>query len=82
MNAKDFEKRNRAITDCYEPGSTFKIIVGAAVIEEKEVNLNTRFDCSKGQYRLEMPLYTMSTNMACLPLKRLYRNHQMSVLRC
>ncbi|MEK7196759.1 MAG: penicillin-binding protein 2 [Nitrospirota bacterium] len=48
MNAKDFEKRNRAITDCYEPGSTFKIIVGAAVIEEKEVNLNTRFDCSKG----------------------------------
>lgn len=48
MNAKDFEKRNRAITDCYEPGSTFKIIVGAAVIEEKEVNLDTRFDCSKG----------------------------------
>lgn len=48
MNAKNFEKRNRAITDCYEPGSTFKIIVGAAVIEEKEVNLDTRFDCSKG----------------------------------
>ncbi|MBI5203811.1 MAG: penicillin-binding protein 2, partial [Nitrospirae bacterium] len=43
-----FEKRNRAITDCYEPGSTFKIIVGAAVIEEKEVKLDTRFDCSKG----------------------------------
>lgn len=48
MNAKDFEKRNRAITDCYEPGSTFKIIVGSAAIEEKEVNLDTRFDCSKG----------------------------------
>lgn len=46
--AKDFEKRNRAITDCYEPGSTFKIIVGTAAIEEKEVNLDTRFDCSKG----------------------------------
>jgi cell division protein FtsI (penicillin-binding protein 3) len=46
--AKDSEKRNRAITDCYEPGSTFKIIVGAAAIEEGIVNLNTKFDCSRG----------------------------------
>jgi len=46
--AKDFEKRNRAITDCYEPGSTFKIIIGTAAIEEGTVNLNTKFDCSKG----------------------------------
>jgi cell division protein FtsI (penicillin-binding protein 3) len=46
--AKDFEKRNRAITDCYEPGSTFKIIVGSAAIEEGIVRLDTKFDCSKG----------------------------------
>lgn len=46
--AKDFEKRNRAITDCYEPGSTFKIICGTAAIEEGVVNLDTKFDCSKG----------------------------------
>ncbi len=46
--AKDFEKRNRAITDCYEPGSTFKIIVGSAAIEEGIVKLDTKFDCSKG----------------------------------
>lgn len=46
--AKDFEKRNRAITDCYEPGSTFKIIIGSAAIEEGIVNLDTKFDCSKG----------------------------------
>ncbi len=46
--AKDFEKRNKAITDIYEPGSTFKIIVGAAAIEEGIVKLDTKFDCSKG----------------------------------
>src|SRR3989339_677943 len=46
--AKDFEKRNRAITDCYEPGSTFKIIIGSAAIEEGIVKLDTKFDCSKG----------------------------------
>ncbi len=46
--AKDYEKRNRGITDCYEPGSTFKIIVGAAALEEKLVNVNSKFDCSKG----------------------------------
>ncbi|HMK55424.1 MAG TPA: penicillin-binding protein 2 [Dissulfurispiraceae bacterium] len=42
------EIRNRAITDCYEPGSTFKIVVGIAALEEKVVNPGTRFDCSAG----------------------------------
>ena len=43
-----FEKRNRAITDCYEPGSTFKIVIGAGSLEEKLVHPNTLFDVSKG----------------------------------
>jgi cell division protein FtsI/penicillin-binding protein 2 len=42
------EIRNRAITDCYEPGSTFKIVVGIAALEEKVVTPETRFDCSAG----------------------------------
>lgn len=44
----DSERRNRAVTDIYEPGSTFKIIVGTAALEEKMVKLDTLFDCSMG----------------------------------
>ncbi len=46
--ASNFEKRNRAITDCYEPGSTFKIVVGIGALEENIVRPDTLFDVSKG----------------------------------
>ena len=41
-------RRNRAITDMYEPGSTFKVVAASAALEEKLVTLNKRFDCGKG----------------------------------
>jgi cell division protein FtsI (penicillin-binding protein 3) len=40
--------RNRVITDIYEPGSTFKVIVGTAALEEKLYRLDSTFDCSSG----------------------------------
>ncbi|MFH0933227.1 MAG: penicillin-binding transpeptidase domain-containing protein [Nitrospirota bacterium] len=46
--AKDFEKRNRSITDCFEPGSTFKIVVGIGALEAKIVKPHSLFDVSKG----------------------------------
>ncbi|MBI4709869.1 MAG: penicillin-binding protein [Nitrospirae bacterium] len=42
------ERRNRAITDSYEPGSTFKVISASGVIEEGLVTPESKFDCSKG----------------------------------
>lgn len=41
-------KRNRAITDIYEPGSTFKLVIGVGALEEKIVKPDTLFDVSKG----------------------------------
>lgn len=42
------DRRNRAITDCYEPGSTLKLVVGIAALEEKIARPDTLFDVSAG----------------------------------
>jgi cell division protein FtsI (penicillin-binding protein 3) len=42
--------RNRAITDSYEPGSTFKGILAAAAIEAGIVHPEERFFCQNGSY--------------------------------
>jgi len=37
--------RNRAVSDGYEPGSTFKLVTLSAALEEKAVTLNSTFYC-------------------------------------
>lgn len=49
--AKQEELRNRAITDMYEPGSTFKIVVAAAALNEKIVDEKTRIFCENGLFQ-------------------------------
>ena len=39
-------RRNRLITDFYEPGSTFKIFITAALLEKKLISENDRFVCN------------------------------------
>ena len=44
----DDERRNRAVQDLYEPGSTFKVVTASAAIEEKVVPIDTMIDTSPG----------------------------------
>ncbi len=46
--AHDYERRNRGVTDIYEPGSTSKAFLAAAAFEEGAVKLDDKFDVSKG----------------------------------
>jgi len=44
--------RNRAVTDAFEPGSTFKVFLAAASLEEGLVDANDLFYCEQGKYRI------------------------------
>jgi cell division protein FtsI (penicillin-binding protein 3) len=45
-------RRNYAIADMYEPGSTFKPITFSGLLEERLVSLDTRVFCEEGQWKL------------------------------
>lgn len=60
FNLNKFDKykpyiwRNRAVTDMFEPGSTFKIITASAAINEEIVNLNEKFNCERGVFKFKI----------------------------
>jgi cell division protein FtsI (penicillin-binding protein 3) len=50
--ATDAQRRNRAVQDIYEPGSTFKVVTVAAALEEKLMPPDALIDTSPGIIRL------------------------------
>jgi cell division protein FtsI (penicillin-binding protein 3) len=44
--------RNRNITDSFEPGSTFKVFLIAAALEEKAISPADSFNCEGGSYSI------------------------------
>ena len=50
-SAKD-SRRNRAITDVFEPGSVFKIVTASGALEEKKVVEEDRIFCENGAYKV------------------------------
>jgi len=49
----DFIRRNRALTDTYEPGSTMKSIVLAMLLEENIVNEKQVINTENGKYKIK-----------------------------
>ena len=47
--ADERERRNRAIQDLYEPGSTFKVVTASAALEEKVIDPADPIDCAPGR---------------------------------
>ena len=43
-------RRNRVVTDLFEPGSTFKVAIAAGLIEDEIVAPMDKIDCEKGIY--------------------------------
>jgi len=43
-------RKNYAVTDLFEPGSIFKIVTAAAVLEEKKAGLDEVFNCEGGKW--------------------------------
>ena len=50
--SEESAKRNRAIWIQYEPGSVFKIVTAAALLNEKLMSPDSREYCEMGEYRL------------------------------
>jgi cell division protein FtsI/penicillin-binding protein 2 len=48
----DNDRRNRAVQDIYEPGSTFKVVTASAAIEEKLMPVDALIDTNPGVIRL------------------------------
>jgi cell division protein FtsI (penicillin-binding protein 3) len=48
----DVERRNRAVQDIYEPGSTFKIVTASAALEEQVMPIDTLIDTNPGQIHI------------------------------
>ena len=46
--ASSSARRNRAVVDVYEPGSTFKIVTAAAALDSRTAYPEQRFDCGRG----------------------------------
>jgi len=57
FNPNDFasaspeRRRNRAVQDIYEPGSTFKVVTASAAIEERVIGIDDIIDVSGGKIR-------------------------------
>jgi cell division protein FtsI (penicillin-binding protein 3) len=52
LNSSAGQRKNRAISDMFEPGSVFKIVAASAALEEGRFNPQDKIFCERGSYRV------------------------------
>ena len=52
LTTKPEHRRNRAVADTFEPGSTIKPFVVAAALKEKKLQPNSKYFCENGSYKV------------------------------
>jgi len=67
----DFERKNRAITDSYEPGSTFKAITLAALLDDKACDESERINTENGVYKFRNNLIKDSKGFQSLTVREI-----------
>lgn len=53
QESQDAARRNRAVQDLYEPGSTFKLVTASAALEEDVISVDDPIDCAPGYIKFE-----------------------------
>lgn len=49
---KSFKRRNKPITDIFEPGSTFKVVTVAAALRSQKFKPNSKVFCENGKFKI------------------------------
>ncbi len=65
----DSLRRDRAVTDTYEPGSTFKSFSFAALLDQNRCNLNEQVYAENGKYKFKNVFITDSHNSQWLTVR-------------
>ncbi len=73
-NYKPGMERNRAISDIYEPGSTFKVVVAAAALEAGLTRPDEWIDCQMGTIKIGGHVFHDHKPYGVLPLSQVLEN--------
>lgn len=71
---KSYARKNRSITDIFEPGSIFKPIVAAALFQKGKLSLDSLVYCENGAYKVYKTVFHDHKKYGWLTFKKVLAN--------